>query len=70
MIAEAELTGYAGYPGSDCRNGALIKVRDGHALMERVPSHHSVLVGGYDLPGIRLLGRVFGLDVDVIGGAA
>jgi hypothetical protein len=68
-VAEGELTGYAGYPGSDCRNGALIKVRDGHALMERVPSHHSVLVGGYDLPGIKLLGRVFGLDVDVIGAA-
>ncbi len=70
VIAEAELTGYVGYPASDCRNGALIKVRDGHALMERVPSHHSVLVGGYDLPGIKLLGQVFGVDVEVIGAVA
>lgn len=66
VVAEADLTGYAGYPGSDCRNGALIKVRDGHALMEALPSHHCVLVGGYDLPGVRLVGRVFGLDVEIV----
>jgi hypothetical protein len=70
VIAEGELTGYAGYPGSDCRNGALIKVRDGNGLMERLPSHHSVLVGGHDLPGIKLVGRVFGLDIEIVGAAA
>jgi len=69
VIAEGELTGYAGYPGTDCRNGAVIRVRDGHSLMERLPSHHSVLVGGYDLPGIKLLGRIFHLDVEIIGAA-
>ena len=64
VVAEGELTGYAGYPGSDCLNGALIRVPDGHALMERLPSHHSLLTVGHDLPGLTLLGQVFGLQID------
>jgi hypothetical protein len=66
-VVEGELTGYAGFPGSDCRNGAVIRVPDGHALMERLPSHHSILSTGHDLPGLKLLGHVFGLDVEAIG---
>jgi hypothetical protein len=64
VVAEGELTGYAGYPGSDCLNGALIRVPDGHGLMERLPSHHSLLTVGHDLPGLTLLGQVFGLQID------
>lgn len=70
VVAEGELSGYAGYPGSDCRNGAVIRVRDGHTLMDRLPSHHSVLVGGYDLPGLMLVGRVFDLDLQIVGAGA
>jgi hypothetical protein len=66
-VVEGELTGYAGFPGSDCRNGAVIRVPDGHALMERLPSHHSILSTGHDLPGLKLMGHVFGLRVDQIG---
>jgi hypothetical protein len=65
MVAiEGELTGYAGYPGSDCRNGAIIRVPDGHALMGALPSHHSVLTAGHVRPGLALAGQVFGLRVD------
>ena len=64
VIAEGELTGYAGYPGSDCRNGAVIRVPDGHALMEGLPSHHSLLTVGHDLTGMRLLAQVFGLRIE------
>jgi hypothetical protein len=60
---EGELVGYAGYPGSDCLNGAVIRVPDGHALMRRLPSHHSLLVSGHHRAGIDLLGSVFGLEV-------
>jgi hypothetical protein len=60
---EGELVGYAGYPGSDCLNGGVIRVPDGHALMRRLPSHHSLLVGGHHRAGLELLGRVFGLEV-------
>ncbi len=48
----------------------MIRVRDGHALMDRLPSHHSVLVGGYDLPGLMLVGRVFDLDLQIVGAGA
>ena len=67
-VVEGELTGYAGFPGSDCLNGAVIRVPDGHALMERLPSHHSVLLSGHDLPGLKLVGQIFGLQVEKIGG--
>ena len=64
VVVEGRLTGYAGYPGSDCLNGAVIRVPDGHALMERLPSHHSLLAVGHDRPGLELLGRVFGLTIE------
>jgi hypothetical protein len=64
VVVEGRLTGYAGYPGSDCLNGAVIRVPDGHELMERLPSHHSLLTVGHDRPGLELLGRVFGLTIE------
>ena len=66
VVAEGELTGYEGYPGSDCRNGGVIRVRDGHALMRRVPSHHSLLTVGHDPAGLDAIGAVFGLEVERI----
>ena len=67
VVVQGELTGYAGYPGSDCRNGAVIRVPDGHAVMEGLPSHHSLLTTGHNLPGLKLAGQVFGLRVDQPG---
>jgi len=64
VVIEGRLTGYTGYPGSDCLNGAVIRVPDGHVLMERLPSHHSLLTVGHDRPGLELLGRVFGLTIE------
>jgi hypothetical protein len=64
VVIEAELTGYAGYPESDCRTGAVIRVPDGHAVMQHLPSHHSLLTAGHSLPGLRLAGEVFGLRID------
>jgi hypothetical protein len=66
-VVEGELTGYAGFAGSDCRNGAVIRVPDGHALMSRLPSHHSILTTGHDLAGLELIGHVLGLEVENIG---
>jgi len=67
VVAEGELTGYGGYPGSDCLNGALIRVPDGHALMRGLPSHHSLLMVGHDPAGLELVGSVFGLSIDRVG---
>jgi hypothetical protein len=35
--------------------------------MERLPSHHSILSTGHDLPGLKLMAHVFGLEVETIG---
>ena len=62
-VAEGRLKGYAQFPDSDCLNGGVIQVRDGHRLMNALASHHYLLLTGHHLPGIRFLGQVFGLDV-------
>lgn len=67
VMVEAELTGYAGWPGSDCRSGAVIRVPDGHALLEGAPACHAVMSTGHDLPGFKLLGQIFGLHLEVLG---
>jgi hypothetical protein len=65
-VVEGSLTGYAGYPGSDCLNGAVIKVPDGQRLMAMLSSHHYLLLTGHNLANIRLLSKLFGLSVEVI----
>ena len=65
-VAEGSLTGYAQYPGSDCLNGGVIKVRDGHRLMNSLCSHHSLLMTGRNLADLRLVAKVFGLGIEEI----
>jgi L-fucose isomerase-like protein len=62
-VAEGELTGYAQFPGSDCLNGGVVRVRDGHRLMRSIASHHYLLTLGHNANDIRLIAAVFGLDV-------
>ncbi len=68
VVVEGELTGYAEYPASDCRTGAVIRVPSGHALVRGLPSHHSILVAGHHREGFELLAAAFGLRVDRLGG--
>lgn len=60
-VVEGELTGYAQYPGSDCLNGGVIRVPDGHRLMTHLASHHYLLLTGHHLAAIELVGTVFGI---------
>jgi len=60
----AELTGYVGYPGSDCANGGVLRVRDGRRMMERLPSHHALVMVGDHLADLRMIGPVFSLLVE------
>ncbi|WP_119071401.1 hypothetical protein [Aggregatilinea lenta] len=62
-VVEGSLEGYAQYPGSDCLNGAVLRIPDGYSLMERASSHHYLLMTGHNLADIRLISKVFGLDV-------
>jgi len=65
-VVEGELTGYAQYPGSDCLNGGVIRVPNGPLLMERLPSHHAILLAGHHPTTLRMLGRLFDLEVEMI----
>jgi hypothetical protein len=65
-VAEGQLTGYAQYPGSDCLNGAVLRVADGHKLMRNLTSHHYLLTTGHNLPDMLNLAVVFGLHIETI----
>jgi hypothetical protein len=63
---EGQLEGYVQYPGSDCRNGALLKVKDGHALMKAFYSHHYCLMTGKQAVDIENVARVMDVGVDLL----
>ncbi|NLX57050.1 MAG: hypothetical protein GXY58_18230 [Planctomycetaceae bacterium] len=65
-VAQGQLTGYAQFTGSDCLNGGIIKVRDGHAFLNALASHHYLVLVGHHLVDIQFLGRVFGLSIEEI----
>jgi hypothetical protein len=65
-VAEGELVGYAQYPGSDCLNGGVIRVADGPQLMERLSSHHAIVLQGHHPSELRMLGRLFGLTIEAV----
>jgi len=65
-VVEGDLEGYAGFPGSDCLNGAILRVPDGHRLMTELASHHYILASGRFTAAIDLLAEVFGLRVQRI----
>jgi hypothetical protein len=65
-LVEGDLAGYAQYPGSDCLNGGVIRVPDGHKLMNRLASHHYLLMTGHNRADIQMVSSVFGLQVDVL----
>ena len=62
-VIEGCLESYVQYPGSDCLNGAVIRVPDGRKLMESLASHHYVLLTGHHRENIVLISKVFDLEV-------
>jgi L-fucose isomerase-like protein len=65
-VAEGRLVGYAQFPNSDCLNGGVIQVRDGHQFMRHLASHHYILASGHHRVELAFLGKVFGLTVEEI----
>ena len=65
-IAEGSLTGYAQYPGSDCLNGGVLRISDGQKLLDTVSSHHYLLMTGHNLIDIKMLSKLFDLEVEEI----
>ncbi len=66
QVVEAELVGYAQYPGSDCLNGGVIRVPDGRKLVENLSSHHTVLMAGHHATELRMIGKLFGLNIETL----
>jgi hypothetical protein len=65
-VVEAQLVEYAQFPGSDCLNGAVIRVPNGPRLMEELASHHYIITVGKNRPGLELMGKVFGVRTHLI----
>ena len=63
MVVEGDIEDYVQYPGSDCRNGALIKVANGYKLMNAFYSHHNCLVSGHRLPEMENIAEIFDLRI-------
>ena len=66
MAIEADLEQYVQYPGSDCRNGALVRVPDGYKMMELFDSHHNCFIVGRQKEKLKILSKVFKLNLKTI----
>lgn len=62
-VAEGRLEGYAQYPQSHCRNGGVIRVKDGRELARELASHHYLLMTGHNLHDIRGIAKIFDFAV-------
>ena len=65
-IIQAKIEDYVQYPGSDCRNGALIRYENGQRVMESLSSHHQLIVAGNKLSELIQLARVFNFETEII----
>lgn len=65
-VVEGELEIYAQFANSDCLNGAVIRISDGHRLMRELVSHHYIVVQGHRQHELELLAAVFGLRVEAL----
>ena len=65
-VAEGDLTGYAQYEDSDCLNGGVVRIGDGQKLLDTVSSHHYLLMTGHHLADIRMVSKLFELEVEEI----
>lgn len=65
-LSEAELTGYIQYENSDCLNGGIIKVKDGQNFVDKVVSHHYVVVAGHQKAAFNLMANIFDYELEVI----
>jgi len=65
-VIAAEIEDYVQYPGSDCRNGALIRYNNGHSVMEGLSSHHAIIMSGDHVPELMQMAKVFGFKVTLL----
>jgi hypothetical protein len=63
-VAEASLESYAMYGDSDCKNGAVIRVKNGPEFVRSLASHHYMITTGHNEADIQMVGRVFDFGVE------
>jgi hypothetical protein len=64
MVTEGELKGYAQYPGSDCLNGGIIEISDGHQFMRSLYSRHQIVLPGHQRKNLEVVAGAFGIEVE------
>jgi hypothetical protein len=65
-LSEAELTGYVQYENSDCLNGGIIRVKDGQNFVDKVVSHHYVVMAGHQKAAMKLIANIFDYELEII----
>lgn len=65
-VIEGEIEKYIQYKNSDCLNGAVIRVSDGHQLVSSLTSHHYLILTGHRLAEIGQIAQVFDWKVEAI----
>jgi hypothetical protein len=63
-VIEGEIEKYIQYEDSDCLNGAVIRVSDGHQLVSSLTSHHYLILTGHRLAEIRQIAKVLDFEVE------
>jgi hypothetical protein len=65
-LSEAELTGYVQYENSDCLNGGIIRVKDGQNFVDKVVSHHYIVMAGHQRAAMSLIANIFDYELEII----
>jgi len=64
MVVEGSLESYVQYPGSDSRNAAVVKIADGHSVMDKFYSHHYLLMTGHRKVELKYMAEVLNLEIE------
>jgi len=65
-LSEAELLDYIQYEDSDCLNGGIIRVKNGQNFVDRVVSHHYIVMSGHQKPALKMISKIFEYELDEI----
>jgi hypothetical protein len=68
IIIKAQIKSYEKYPGSDCRNGALIHFKNdnGHDIMQTLSSHHALIIKGDCAHELQQMAMVYGFETTLM----
>jgi hypothetical protein len=67
LLVDGELIKYAHFPNSHCLTGGVIKIRDGYELLDRITSHHFILLDGNQIKNIQLVAKILNCNYEILG---